>query len=82
MGYALVGLSARLQQEQQAELNYKGVFYKLVYYLIRKCSYAWPLFKLSLVSFSPLNTYIARYARVRRTEIYCAIARKLSQANL
>ena len=29
-----------------------------------------------------LNTYIARYARVRRTEIYCAIARKLSQANL
>ena len=34
------------------------------------------------ISFSPLNTYIARYARVRRTEIYCAIARKLSQANL
>ena len=43
-----------------------------------RCSRAWPLFKLSLVSFSPLNTYIARYARVRRTEIYCAIARKLS----
>ena len=61
---------------------YIGLFYKLVYYLIRECSYAWPLFKLSLVSFSPLNTYIARYARVRRTEIYCAIARKLSQANL
>ena len=60
----------------------EGVFYKLVYYSIRKCSYAWPLFRLSLVSFSPLNTYIARYARVRRTEIYCAIARKLSQANL
>ena len=55
-----------------------GLFYKLVYYSVRKCSYAWPLFKLSLVSFSPLNTYIARYARVRRTEIYCAIARKLS----
>ena len=55
-----------------------GLFYKLVYYSIRKCSYAWPLFELSLVSFSPLNTYIARYARVRRTEIYCAIARKLS----
>ena len=43
-----------------------------------RCSRAWPLFKLSLVSFSPLNTYIARYAHVRRTEIYCAIARKLS----
>ena len=43
-----------------------------------RCSRAWPLFKLSLVSFSPSNTYIARYARVRRTEIYCAIARKLS----
>ena len=43
-----------------------------------RCSRAWPLFKLSLVSFSPLNTYIARYARVRRIEIYCAIARKLS----
>ena len=55
-----------------------GLFYKLVYYSVRKCSYAWPLFKLSLVSFSPLNTYIARYARVRRTEIYCAIPRKLS----
>ena len=37
-------------------------------------SYAWPLFNLSLVSFYPLNTYIARYARVCRIEIYCAIA--------
>ena len=58
------------------------MFCKLVFYSFRNCSYAWPLFNLSLVSFYPLNTYIARYARVRRTEIYCAIARKLSQANL
>ena len=42
----------------------KGMFYKLVLYSFKKCSYAWPLFKLSLVSFYPLNTYIARYVRV------------------
>ena len=58
------------------------MFYKLVFYLFKKCSYAWPLFNLSLVSFYPLNTYIARYARVCRTETYCAISRKLPQANL
>ena len=50
--------------------------------LSTRCSIAWPLFILSLVYFYPLNTYIARYARVCRTEIYCAIVRKLSQANL
>ena len=61
---------------------HKGMFYKLVLCSFRKYSYAWPLFILSLVYFYPLNTYIARYARVCRTEIYCAIVRKLSQANL
>ena len=56
----------------------KGMFYNLVFCSFRKCFYAWPLFILSLVYFYPLNTYIARYARVCRTEIYCAIVRKLS----
>ena len=36
------------------------MFYKLVFYSFRNYSYAWPLFNLSLVSFYPLNTYIAR----------------------
>ena len=48
-----------VQEEKKDFLNmFKGLFYKLVYYSIRKCSYAWPLFKLSLVSFFPLFKHL------------------------
>ena len=43
---------------------YKLVLYSFNKYSFNKCSHAWPLFNLSLVSSYSLNTYIARYVRI------------------
>ena len=52
------------------------MFYKLVFYSLWTVRYAWSILILLLVSFFSSNTYIARYARICRTEIYCAIGPK------
>ena len=50
LGFALLSLATR---DSLSKLS-----------LSTRCSIAWPLFILSLVYFYPLNTYIARYARI------------------